>query len=78
MWALRPVRASCGTLGGSFSAVWTRRTSPAMLMRLSIIVFSVLLFSVLQMLGSVQPKASCVYSMNGMCVSCENMAVFTK
>ena len=33
MWALRPVRASCGTLGGSFSAVWTRRTSPAMLMR---------------------------------------------
>ena len=45
---------------------------------ISIIVFSVLLFSVLQMLGSVQPKASCVYSMNGMCVSCENMAVFTK
>ena len=28
------------------------------------------------MLGSVQPKDSCVYSMNGMCVSCENMAVY--
>ena len=45
---------------------------------ISIIVFSILLFSVLYMLGSVQPKDSCVYSMNGMCVSCENMAVFTK
>ena len=54
--------------------------SPFILMVFSILrsVFSVLLFSVLYMLGSVQPKASCVYSMNGVCVSCEKMAVFTK
>ena len=35
---------------------------------ISKIVFSILLFCVLYMLGSVQQMLSCVYSMNGMCV----------
>ena len=59
---------------GSF----TRVTVIHSVCSISTIVFSILLFCVLFMLGSVQPKAKLCLFNECTCVSCENRTVFTK
>ena len=49
-----------------------------MVCSISIIVFSILHFSVLSMLGSVQQFVIVCTELTGMCVSFENVAVCTK